>query len=69
MTVMFQPLLQHPNSNSIFIAPILHIKTDSWHAKQKTIIINLRHSKGQHHAKRPGKMEIRMDMLVRTDRF
>ena len=39
------------NSNSIFIAPNLYPKTDCRRTKQKqkTVIINLRHSKGQRH--------------------
>ena len=47
------------NSNSIFIALYLHdLKTDSRHIKQKkqkTIIINVRHSKGQQHGEKPVK--------------
>ena len=41
-------------SNSIFIAPNLYPKTDSRRTKQrqKTVIINLRHSKGQHHGEK-----------------
>ena len=45
------------NSNSISIAPNFHLKTDSRHTKQKkqkTIIINLRHSNGQCHEEKPG---------------
>ena len=57
--------------NSIFIAPNLHLKTDSRRDKQKekTIIINLGHSKGQCHGEKPGKANVRVDMLVRRDRF
>ena len=42
------------NSNSIFIAPNLYPKTDSrlTKQKQKTVIINLRHSKGQRHGEK-----------------
>ena len=42
------------SSNSIFIAPNLYPKTDSRHTeqKQKTVIINLRHSKGQRHGEK-----------------
>ena len=59
------------NSNSIFIAPNLHLKTDSRRTKQKqkTIIIHLRHSKGQCQGEKPGKAKVRVDMLVRKDRF
>ena len=60
------------NSNSIFIALNLHLKTDSRHTiqkKQKTMIINLRHSRGQHHREKLGKAEIRVDMLVQRERF
>ena len=59
------------NSNSIFIAPNLHLKTDSRRnkQKQKTIIINLGHSKGQRHEEKPVKAKVRVDMLVRRDRL
>ena len=47
-------LLNFTNSNSIFIAPNLYPKTDSRRTKQKqkTVIINLRHSKGQRHGEK-----------------
>ena len=59
------------NSNSIFIAPNLYLKTDSRRTKQnqKTIIINLRHSKGQRHREKSGKAKVRVDTLVQRDRF
>ena len=62
----------HFTSDSIFIALNLHLKTDSRHTKQKkqkTIIINLRHSKGQCHREKPGKAEVSLDILVQRDRF
>ena len=58
------------NSNGIFIVPNLHLKTHSRRIKQKkqkTIIINLRHSKGQCNGEKPGKAEVRVDMLVLRD--
>ena len=60
------------NSNSIFTAPNLHQKQTLGtpiRKKQKTIIINLRHSKSQRNGQIPGKAEIRVDMLVQRDRF
>ena len=62
------------NSKGIFIVFNLHLKTDSRCTKekkqqQKTIIINLRHSRGQRHGEKLGKAEIRVDMLVQRDRF
>ena len=59
------------NSNSIFIAPNLYLKTDSRRTKQKqkAVIINLRHSKGQCHGDKSGKAKVRADMLVRRDRL
>ena len=59
------------NSNSIFIAPNLYLKTDSRRTKQKqkTTMINLRHSKGQRHREKSGKAKARVDMLVQRDRF
>ena len=60
-------LTVNSNANSIFIALNLHLKTDSRRTKQKkqrTIIIDLRHSRGQHHGEILGKVEIRVDMLV-----
>ena len=69
-----------PNSNCIFIALNLrnfialnlHRKTDSRCTKQKkqrTIIINLRHSRSQRHGEISEKAEIRVDILVQRDRF
>ena len=49
-----------------------HLKTDSRHTKQKmqkTIIINLRHSRSQSHGEKLEKAEIKVDMLVQRDRF
>ena len=49
-----QQINMNSNSNSIFIAPNLYPKTDSRRTKQKqkTVIINLRHSKGQRHGEK-----------------
>ena len=49
--ILVQYLHSNSNSNSIFIAPNLYPKTGSrcTKQKQKTVIINLRHSKGQRH--------------------
>ena len=58
-------LLDH--SNSIFIALNRHLKTDSRRTKpkkQRNIIMSLGHSKGRRHGKKPGKGEIRVDMLA-----
>ena len=54
------------NSNSIFIALNFCLKTDSRHTKQKrqkTLITNLRHSRGQCHGEKLRKSKIRVDML------
>ena len=59
------------NSNSIFIALNLHLKINSRctiQKKQKNIMINRRHHRGQHHGKRLEKTEIRVDMLLQRDR-
>ena len=59
----FACAISNSNSNSVFIALNLHLKTDS-KQKPETIIINLRHSKGQHHGEKPGRAKVRVDMLV-----
>ena len=66
------PCSYYSNSNCIFIALNLHLKTDSRHTiqkKQKPIITNLRHSPSQHHGEILGKAEVRVDMLVQRDIF
>ena len=60
------PLLLEQNVSSIWftLCFILMVKTIFVMQKQqKTIIINLRHSKSQGHGETPGKVEIRADML------
>ena len=65
-------VVEDSNSNSIFIAPNLQLKTDSRCTKQKqqkTIIIDLRHCKRQRHREKPGKVEVRVDMLVQKSKL
>ena len=76
MSIFLQPLglvtrFTSSNSNNIFIAPNLHLMTDSRCTKQKqeTIIIILRHSRGRHHGKKkPGRKKARVGMLVQRER-
>ena len=56
--VMTTTCMHHSNSNSIFIALNLHLKTDPRHnklKKQRTIIISLGHIKGRCHGEKLGK--------------
>ena len=54
----------------VFIALNIHLKTDSRctkQKKQKTLIINLRHCRGEGYNEILGKAEIGVDMLVQRD--
>ena len=62
-----ETIISYSNSNSIFIALNLHLKTDSCRTKQKkqkTTIINLRQAGVGAKGEKLGKAENRVDMIV-----